>query len=411
MPVADAPHILLVDDSDLLLMLVSEELEVHGYRVTTATDGNAALRVAEASCFDAVVCDLHMPDLDGFQVLASMRACGVDAPVIILSGDEDLSAVLEAMRKGAFDYVLKSSDDLSPLVAAVGRAVTHVRVLRENDHLTGALREHIGRLQSEIEAREAAQKELLVARDQALAASRAKSAFLANMSHELRTPLNAIVGYAELVAERAEELDADDIADDITQVSHAGTHLLSLINDILDLAKIEAGRATLHPDVVDVEMLVALVTASVEPLVHRNHNVLTAEITGDQDKLYIDVQKVRQCLINLLGNAAKFTTDGEVHLHVDTSGGRLRVDVRDTGIGISEEQCASVFDSFAQADASTTRKYGGTGLGLAITRELCHLMGGEVRVQSELGVGTVFTLDLPLQAIPVDQEQDGAWAS
>ncbi|MBD3677134.1 MAG: PAS-domain containing protein [Rhodobacteraceae bacterium] len=243
-------------------------------------------------------------------------------------------------------------------------------------------------------------KELGIARDAALEANAAKSQFLANMSHELRTPLNAIIGYSELLIDDLTEEELGDFVPDIEKIRTAGKHLLGLINDILDLSKIEVGKVELYVEDIDIDALLSEVDSTIAPMMEKNSNKLKIKKDNGIEAIRNDVTKLRQNLYNLLSNASKFSENDEIELRVSMSdaGKLLKIEVQDHGIGMSPVQVEKVFEPFTQADASTSRKYGGTGLGLTITREFCRMMGGDLGVRSTEGKGTTFTMTISAEA-------------
>jgi two-component system sensor histidine kinase/response regulator len=253
--------------------------------------------------------------------------------------------------------------------------------------------------------RKRAERELERSHREAEAATRAKSDFLASMSHELRTPLNAIILYSELLQEEAEDQQHATTIADLQRIQSAGKHLLGLINGILDLSKIEAGKMSLSLEPFGVRRMVDELLDTMSPLAQQNGNTLTVHCPDDVGTMYGDSMKTQQILLNLLSNAAKFTRQGAITLDVRThalSGTPLVVfTVSDTGVGMTPDQSARIFDAFTQADVTTTRKYGGTGLGRAIASQFCEMLGGYVAVHSQLGVGSRFTVRLPLRVVDV----------
>jgi signal transduction histidine kinase/CheY-like chemotaxis protein len=307
------------------------------------------------------------------------------------------------------------------MIASGFRAVLAVPLIRE-DQVMGALT--VARTQPGEFSQEVVRLLTTFASQSALAmqnarlfhqleiASQHKSAFLANMSHELRTPLNAIIGYSEMLQEDAVDEGANSLVPDLKKVNAAGKHLLELINSILDLSKIEAGKMELHLEDFGVATMVDDIRSIIEPLAEQNGNRLELDCDASIGTMHADLTKVRQVLFNLMSNACKFTENGTVRLEVAREGPAedawLSFVVRDTGIGLTPEQLGRLFQEFSQADGATTRKYGGTGLGLALSRRLCRLMGGDISVTSEAGHGSVFTVRLPADVARIAQPAESA---
>ncbi len=304
------------------------------------------------------------------------------------------------------------SGDLSLRVSAPGKD--------ELSNLGTTINVMLGVLEQYEQELQRSTNEIQKAKETAEQANWSKSQFLANMSHELRTPMNAILGYSEMLQEEAIDCGQDGLVPDLQKINNAGRHLLGLINDILDLSKIEAGKMDLYPESFEIYTMIQDVSSTIQPLVEQNGNVLNIHCADTIGCLYADLTKTRQNLYNLLSNACKFTAQGTITLTVEKALGEsnsqvsslnsksslnpqtsfLIFRVSDTGIGMTPEQIDKVFQAFTQADASTTRKYGGTGLGLAIAQKFCQMMGGTIAVESEYGKGSTFTMYLPVNQDP-----------
>ncbi len=346
---------------------------------------------------------------DGRYLLANPALAGIYgyASVEDLKGNvKEIARQLyvDPERRTEFIRQMKEQDAVwafeSPIYRKDGTVIwisENVRVIRDE---SGKVLYYEGTVE-DITERKRTEEELRRAKTAAEEASRSKSQFLANMSHELRTPLNAIIGYSELLREEAGDLGQESFVSDLGKIQKAGKHLLELINGVLDIAKIEAGKMEIHAEAFDVAAMLHDVGATVTPVVEKKGNRFEIHCGKNLGTMHTDLTKVRQSLFNLLGNAGKFTENGLIRLdalRVTESGiDWILFRVQDTGVGMTKDQTAKIFESFTQADASTTRKYGGTGLGLAITREFSRILGGDTSVESVQGRGSTFTLRVPAE--------------
>jgi len=337
-----------------------------------------------------------------FALFVSSKLQGlISKPILHL---EDTMRMVSSNKNYAVRAVKTYSDEIGRLIDGFNTMLSEIQqrdtALRSTN---GELKTRTQELEEEVFQRKQAQEELLNAKHAAEEANRAKSTFLANMSHELRTPLNAIIGYSEMLEEETRDTGKVENVQDLKKIQTAGKHLLALINDVLDLSKIEAGKMGLHIETFDVSQMIEEMVTTLQPAAAKNANSIHVHLAENVSVMRADITKVRQILFNLLSNACKFTDQGTISVDVD----QIKVEERawiqfrvsDTGIGISAKQKENLFHEFAQADASIARKYGGTGLGLAITHRFVQLMKGQIDVESEPGKGAIFTVQLPAQVV------------
>jgi len=426
---AAAFQILIVDDNKnnlfTLRTLINEHIEAN---IIEADSGQGALDILLVKLVDLIILDVQMPEMDGFETAKLIRSFKKTRhiPIVFLTAAyKSAEFQQKGFAAGAADYLTKPID--APQL--ISRINTYLRFIEQDrrhhaeleqkvqertaellamrnkleervNERTAELNEINLQLKEEIEIRKKTELAFKKAKEVAEQANLAKSQFLANMSHELRTPLNAIIGYSEILFEEAKDQENSDYTNDLLKIMQAARHLLAMINDVLDLSKIEAGKMQIHTETFDLAEIISEITNTISPLTTKNKNVLQVIWQGREGLVHSDVTKIRQILINLLGNASKFTDQGIIQLRVgieeDNKGiSWVRFQVKDSGIGISPEQQAKLFQPFIQADASTTRKYGGTGLGLTISQHFTEMLGGYLTLDSKMGEGSTFTVLIP----------------
>lgn len=398
--------ILIVDDNPNNLFTLRALLETSlNAEVIEAQSGFDALERVSESPIDLILLDIQMPDLNGFDVarLIRNRPKFANIPIIFLTAvykSEDFKQ--QGFESGAIDYLTKPIDD-TILITRVKAYLRVIEAERESNRRLSALN---ARLQAEIDARKRAEAVLEDLNRQLQDASRHKTDYLSSMSHELRTPLNALIGYLSLAVNDLQREVAEEKLQNLTKANQTARVILQLINDVLDFAKIEAGKMDTLIEEVDLVEILEDVAITAEGLLLNKPVELKTEIDADLPSVQSDYTKIKQMLNNLLGNAIKFTTQGSVTLRARLErnpASAVRIEVQDTGMGIPQEKLGSVFESFKQVDSSINKKFGGTGLGLTITKQFCDMLGIEIGVNSELGRGSTFWLRIPAEEAAADQ--------
>lgn len=399
----DFPHLLGYTLLLPLLLILSGWLTHLRLRLAHSQGEVAANSRLLTDIFEHANLSMKVKDLDGRIVRANQAAGSLlGRPPAELIGQPinavatpNTAAMVRAHDREVIEagHVTTYEEQVEYLGGAHTLLTTRFPVTDDRGRIVG-----VGAISVDITPRICMEQSLRLAKDQAEAANVAKATFLANMSHELRTPLNSVIGLGELLLEQAQETGEDPLStESLGRVVGAGRHLLALINDILDISRIDAGYVELSPESVLPVLLVENVVDSLRPLAAANGNTLTCEAPAERICAYLDPTRLRQVFLNLVGNAIKFTRDGKILVRATCSDDTLMVSVTDTGIGMDQEQLAHIFNPFEQADVTIARRFGGTGLGLAISHQLVELMGGRIEVTSAAGRGSVFTVMLPLE--------------
>lgn len=371
--------ILIVDDTRTNVELLCEILAPHGYKLFFAVSGEQAIKLVPKVEPDLILLDVMMPGIDGFETCKQLKTMVdyKDIPIIFATARSDPSDLAKGFSVGGVDYITKPINQAE----VEARVYTHLRIrdlIKSQERIISTLECGI------IE----------------------QTTGVASMGHELRTPLNAIIGYSDILMEQMAEIGNDTRASCITSVeaiNGAGHYLLRLINNVLDMAKLDVGKMEADCDHFSISDWLEGIELTVAPLVEKNNNILQINCPNNIAQIYTDRTKLQQILVNLIGNACKFTEQGQIRLDIKQDAKSLFFEVSDTGIGMSDEQQSRLFQDFQQADKSTASKYGGTGLGLAISKRLAHLLGGDISVSSQADEGSTFSVVLPKEL----QNKDG----
>lgn len=387
------PLILTVDDDPNLLNIVEDRLREWGYTHRSVTNPAKMWEELEQVIPNAILLDIKLGDDDGIALVSQLKQRFPFVPIIMITAYGTIETAVKSIKNGAYNYVCKPLD-FDRLYVELNRAIEYNCLSLQVKTLQNASNQERRETEQQLKA---SNQQLNVAIKQVVKANKAKSRFLANTSHEIRTPMNAIIGFGELLAD--EEL-TDRQKDYVNTICNSGKHLLQLINDILDFSKIEADKLEIELEECSLRNLLTNIESMIYPLTAgKDLKFEIRENSGLPANIYTDPARVQQCLINLVNNAVKFTKKGHVYVDVSLEDKDnqpyIRFDVEDTGIGIPPEKQEKVFESFTQADGSTSRIYGGTGLGLVITKQLVKLLGGELTLTSEEGKGSVFSLTIP----------------
>jgi len=374
--------IIVVDDEAGTRATLCGILEDAGYRAIGLERGADALEMIQKSPFDAVITDIRLPDVGGMEILELAKEINPDAAVIMMTGYASMETAIDAVNQGAYAYFVKpvNPDEIKTTIA---NAFKQQRLLIENKRL--------------VESLQRSNKLLFEANEELKEATKAKSEFLARMSHELRTPLNVIIGFAELMLDRVPGEINEEQRQCLDDILTSGQHLLGLINDVLDLSKVEAGKMELRLTNIALAEVVESLTSAMVPVLAQRKQSLNVDLEPGLPPVHADEGKLKEVFFNLVSNSAKFTPDGgELKIEAVRKGDWCQVSVSDNGIGIKKEDREQIFEPFYQVNNSVAGEGKGTGLGLALVKQIVEMHGGRIWVESEYGKGSRFIFTLPL---------------
>ncbi|MEA5515541.1 ATP-binding protein [Nodularia sp. UHCC 0506] len=393
-------RILVVDDNEVDRMAVRRALTQADVciELSEVTNGRNALATLRTATYDCVFLDDCLPDQDGLTLIQRLRAAEIKVPLVVLADQKNEEIAVEFMKAGATDYVSKSRVCSETLAQVLRHAIRIHRAEMQTALVNQQLRETNEQLLRQNQELEQQRQQIQLQNFKLLEASRLKSQFLATMSHELRTPMNAIIGFSQILLRPKFGTLTHQQTDMIERILNNGKNLLMLLNEVLDFSKLEGGRLELKPELFDLTKIINIAIAEMRSLAEAKKLSLRVDIDMQQPLVFNDPLRMRQILINLLSNAIKFTESGCIWVEVkELPKNKLAIAVRDTGIGIAPRDFKHIFEAFCQVDQSITRKYPGTGLGLAIIDSLVQMMGGKIILESQLGVGSMFRIEVPRQ--------------
>ncbi|MBE9236167.1 response regulator [Anabaena aphanizomenioides LEGE 00250] len=392
--------ILVVDDDEVDRMAVRLALtkaDVY-MELCEVSDGNNALSALQNTNFDCVFLDYCLPNQDSFTLIHKLRSCEIKVPLVILTAQGEEKIAVDLLQAGATDYLIKSQLNSEYLVLVLRNTMRLYRAEMKADLAYQQLKESNEQLIRKNQELERQRQQIQLQNLRFLEASRLKSQFLATISHELRTPMNAIIGFSQILLRPKFGQLTNQQADLVERILNNGKHLLMLLNEVLDFSKLEAGKLELKPEICDLSKIVNNTVGEIRSLAEAKKLSLLVEIELENTLVFNDPVRVHQILINLLSNAVKFTEYGSIKVEVkEITRNQLSISIKDTGIGISPQDYQHIFEAFRQVDQGISRKYPGTGLGLAIIDSLVQMMGGKIFLESQLGVGSVFKIELPRQ--------------